>query len=162
LSGGGRRLYTLVLWKWDLWEFANSLSSARQGGAAVELIFGVIAVAKKKSDASSKPKSAPRGSVTKPSKVANRQAAGGQMTEDNKATASTQASRKVGFSREDIGATAGDVWRILSERGGQTLAGLKKSIDAPDELIVAAVGWLSREDKLAFASNGKSVTVSLL
>jgi hypothetical protein len=120
-------------------------------------------VAKKKTDSSpSKVKSAPRGSVKKPSKVANAQVAGPNMTEENKRTASAPAARKVGISPEAIGETAGVVWKVLSERGGQTLAGLKKSADRPEELVLAALGWLAREDKLVFETNGRSITVSLL
>ena len=40
-------------------------------------------------------------------------------------------------------------------------ATLKKSIDAPDDLILAAIGWLARENKLAFDANGRSIKVSL-
>jgi hypothetical protein len=118
-------------------------------------------VARNKADASSKAKTAPRGTVNKPSKVANRQAAGGAMTEENKRTASAASTRKIGVSSEAIGHTAGEVWQVLAERGGQTVAGLKKAVDAPDELVIAAIGWLAREDKLAFETNGRSVTVSL-
>jgi hypothetical protein len=119
-------------------------------------------VAKKKAgEASSKPKRAPRGAAAKPSTVENVQAAANTMTEGKKKTTSTAATKTVGLSGDLIGQTAGQVWTVLSERGGQTVAGLKKSVDAPDELIVAALGWLAREDKLAFETNGRSVTVSL-
>jgi hypothetical protein len=119
-------------------------------------------VAKKQADLSSKAKRAPRGAAKKPSKTANAVVSGADMTEENKRTGSAAAPRKVGFSSEVIGQTAGDVWQVLSERGGQTVAGLKKSIDVPDELIMAALGWLAREDKLAFETNGRSVSVALL
>jgi hypothetical protein len=117
-------------------------------------------VAKKQEVSSKKTKSAPR-TATKPSKVNNRQVAGGQMSEQNKRTASAEAPSQRGLSSEIIGATAGDVWRILSERGSQTVAGLKKSIDAPDDQVLLAIGWLAREDKLVFETNGRTVTISL-
>jgi winged helix-turn-helix protein DUF2582 len=47
-----------------------------------------------------------------------------------------------------IGETAGAVWRILSERGALSLAKLVKEIDAPRDLVMQAVGWLAREDKV--------------
>lgn len=120
-------------------------------------------MAKKKAESPpSKLKKSPRGSVAKPSKTANAQAAGGSMTEDNKRTASATAAVKAGLSSEAIGSAAGDVWNVLAERGEQTVAGLKKAIDSPDELVLAALGWLARENKLTFATNGRSVTVSLL
>ena len=85
------------------------------------------------------------------------------MGENNKKTGSAAAAHsKVGLSAESIGQAAGDVWKVLSERGGQTIAGLKKALDAPDELVMSAIGWLAREDKLAFETSGRSVTVSLV
>lgn len=117
---------------------------------------------KKAGESSSKPKRAPRGAAAKPSKVENAQAAADTMTEGKKKTTSAAATKTVGLSGDLIGQTAGQVWTVLSERGGQTVAGLKKSVDAPDELVVAALGWLAREDKLAFETNGRSVTVSLV
>jgi hypothetical protein len=120
-------------------------------------------VAKKKAESSSsKLKKSPRGTVGKPSKTANAQVSGGSMTEENKRTASAPAAVKIGMSSEAIGHTAGDVWSVLNERGVQTVAGLKKAVDAPDELVVAALGWLARENKLAFATNGRSISVSLV
>ena len=117
-------------------------------------------MAKKQEVSSKKTKTAPRAK-TKPSKTDNAQVAGGDMTEDNKLTASLEASAQRGLSKDVIGSIAGDVWRILAERGGQTLAGLKKSANAPDDQVMLAVGWLAREDKLAFDTNGRTVTVSL-
>jgi hypothetical protein len=49
----------------------------------------------------------------------------------------------------------------LADRGGQTIAGIKKSIDGPDDVTMAALGWLAREDKLDFETNGRTITVSL-
>jgi hypothetical protein len=119
-----------------------------------------IAVAKKQEVSSKKTKTAPRAK-SRPSKVDNAQVAGGNMTEDNKHTASAEAPRQQGMSPEMIGATAGDIWRVLTDRGGQTLTGLKRSIDASDDQVMLAVGWLAREDKLAFETNGRTITVSL-
>jgi Winged helix-turn-helix domain (DUF2582) len=117
-------------------------------------------VAKKQEVSSKKTKTAPRAK-SKPSKTDNVQAAGGDMTEGNKTTGSKEAPSQRGMSNEMIGQTAGDVWRVLADRGGQTLAGLKKSIDASDDQVLLAVGWLAREEKLAFETNGRTVTVSL-
>jgi hypothetical protein len=117
-------------------------------------------VAKKQEGSAKKTKTAPRGSF-KPSKVGNAQVAGGAMTETNKRTASAAAPAQRGLSSEMIGSTAGEVWKVLADRGPQTLASLKKSSDAPDDQVLLALGWLAREDKLAFETNGRTVTVSL-
>jgi hypothetical protein len=116
---------------------------------------------KKQDLSSSKSKFAPRGASKKPSKIANPQVPAEEMTEDNKRTSAGGPSKQRGLSSEMIGETAGDLWRLLSERGEQTIAGLKKAVDAPDDLILAAIGWLAREDKLAFDANGRTVKVSL-
>jgi hypothetical protein len=65
------------------------------------------------------------------------------------------------FSSPEIGHVAGDVWGLLVRDGSQTVAAIKKSIDAPPDLVLAAIGWLAREDKLEFLIQGRSVKVSL-
>jgi hypothetical protein len=65
------------------------------------------------------------------------------------------------ISIEQLGHVAGEVWRFLDSGNGQSLATIKKSIDAPNDLVLAAIGWLAREDKLNFSNNGRSVTISL-
>ncbi len=118
-------------------------------------------MAKKQDGSSRKAKSGSRLTTSKPSKSANAQVSGPTMTEDNKKTTSAPAPRQRGISTEMIGSVAGNVWGVLTERGGQTLASLKKSIDAPDDLVLAAVGWLAREDKLEFQTNGRTMTITL-
>jgi hypothetical protein len=68
---------------------------------------------------------------------------------------------QLAFSPHDIGNVAGEIWGLLTNNGEQTLAALKKSVDAPPELVLAAIGWLAREDKLEFATTGKTVKISL-
>ena len=66
------------------------------------------------------------------------------------------------YSNHQIGQVAGKLWKTLDGQGSQSLAALKKSTNDPDDLVVAAVGWLAREDKLDFSTNdGRSVKVSL-
>ena len=63
---------------------------------------------------------------------------------------------------DTIGEVAGCVWCCLNEGGPQSLAKLKKDAQAPADVVLAAIGWLSREGKLCIETNGKAVTVSLL
>lgn len=112
----------------------------------------------KKQEAAGKSKAATKSA--KGSKSAA-PAANGSKAETKKKPASPAASARPSLSSEQIGETAGNVWRVLAEQGGQTVAGIKKSIDAPDDVILLALGWLAREDKLAFETSGRSVTVSL-
>ncbi len=62
---------------------------------------------------------------------------------------------------EEVGHTAGQVWQALSDGGGLTAATLKKSVDAPGDLVMAAVGWLAREEKLDFDTSGRTVKIFL-
>ncbi|HWC90093.1 MAG TPA: winged helix-turn-helix domain-containing protein [Pirellulales bacterium] len=48
-----------------------------------------------------------------------------------------------------IGEIAGAVWRVLSDQGPLTTAKLIKAVDAPRDLVMQAIGWLAREDKIA-------------
>jgi hypothetical protein len=62
----------------------------------------------------------------------------------------------------DIGETAGAIWRHLSENGPCSLAKLTKEIEAPRDIIMQGLGWLAREDKLAYTNGpGKSKLVTL-
>jgi Winged helix-turn-helix domain (DUF2582) len=105
-------------------------------------------VATKKSVSSSNNKSAPSSS---------RKAAAKKATNNHPSAAAQQDI----LSNEQIGRTAGEVWHELADSDGLSLAALKKSIDAPNELILAALGWLAREGKLDFATSGRSAKVSL-
>ncbi len=45
-----------------------------------------------------------------------------------------------------IGLCAGEIWRYLDKRNGQSsLKELFSGVDAPKETILMAVGWLARE-----------------
>lgn len=72
---------------------------------------------------------------------------------------STTASAVLGT--EQIGLTAGSIWSYLSNRGEASVTALKKEIGGSADLVVAAIGWLAREEKLEFAVSGKTVKVSL-
>ena len=60
-----------------------------------------------------------------------------------------------------IGETAGDVWRVLHDSGPLSLAKLAKRIDAPRDVVVLAVGWLAREDKVEIEEASRGRIVSL-
>jgi hypothetical protein len=65
------------------------------------------------------------------------------------------------FTGIAIGHAAGEVWGALSNGGPRTIAEIAKSVEAPGEVIIAAVGWLAREDKLEFDTSGKTVKIGL-
>jgi hypothetical protein len=65
------------------------------------------------------------------------------------------------LANESIGDVAGQVWQLLDSQGAQSLPAIKKAIAAPDDIILAAIGWLAREDKLTFSKSARSLTIAL-
>jgi hypothetical protein len=62
---------------------------------------------------------------------------------------------------EQIGEAAGAVWRVLSDKGPMSAAKIVKELDAPRDLVMQALGWLAREDKLAIDAESKAKLISL-
>lgn len=62
---------------------------------------------------------------------------------------------------EHVGETAGLVWHALETKGPQTLSALKKNVKAPGDLVLMAVGWLAREEKLAIEQKGRTQVLRL-
>jgi hypothetical protein len=60
-----------------------------------------------------------------------------------------------------IGDTAGAVWNMLRDSGPLSLAKLVERVDANRDVIMQAVGWLAREDKLIIAETKRGRIVSL-
>ena len=98
---------------------------------------------------------APRKSAT---------SAGGKAAANGKAVATAAKPAKSSertLSHQDIGSVAGEIWGLLTTGDGFTLAAIKKAIAAPADVVIAAVGWLAREDKLEFTSSGRTLKISL-
>jgi hypothetical protein len=108
-------------------------------------------VAKRKTAGASKAKSA-NGAKRKSATAGNSPA--------SEAKSKTKADLRP-MTGAEIGHVAGKVWAALEKNGGQTLAEIKKSVDAPADLVAAAVGWLAREDKLEFRTSGTTVKIGL-
>ena len=61
----------------------------------------------------------------------------------------------------EIGETAGKVWHVLEVKGPQTVAKLIKELDdIPRDVVMQAIGWLAREDKVEI-EDGRTKVVSL-
>ena len=60
-----------------------------------------------------------------------------------------------------IGETAGKVWRFLEEKDEATLTQIKKGVKADPNLVLQAIGWLAREDKLQIEKKERYVTYAL-
>ena len=61
----------------------------------------------------------------------------------------------------NIGQTAGKVWKFLEEKGEANLTQMKKGVKAEPDLILQAIGWLAREDKLQIEKKGRFITYTL-
>jgi len=60
-----------------------------------------------------------------------------------------------------IGETAGVVWTILKDNGPLSMAKLVKAVGGRRDVVMQALGWLAREDKIWIEENGRSRLVSL-
>jgi hypothetical protein len=63
---------------------------------------------------------------------------------------------------QKIGETAGQVWQLLDISGPQKLTQIAKEVDAPRDLVMQAVGWLAREEKIVIEEQSRSRVVSLV
>jgi hypothetical protein len=104
-------------------------------------------------------------SVKKQSAVSAKRKASSVGT--NSTAATTKRAKAAGvaaapaITSAEIGRVAGDVWGVLDRDGTQTVAAVKKAVDAPADVVAAAIGWLAREDKLEFSASGRAVKISL-
>lgn len=62
---------------------------------------------------------------------------------------------------DQIGETAGSVWRALAEKGPLSLAKLVKEVDEPRDVVMQAIGWLAREDKVWIEEESRTRVVYL-
>jgi hypothetical protein len=85
------------------------------------------------------------------------------VTPSRKAKSSTPSATQImpALNTDVIGNSAGKVWGSLADHGAQSLAELKKSVGASNDVVLAALGWLAREDKLEFSVKGRAVVVAL-
>ena len=60
-----------------------------------------------------------------------------------------------------VGETAGKIWHLLDGGGPHTLAQIKKKLNGSSELVVFALGWLAREEKVDISQDKKSFRVAL-
>ena len=60
-----------------------------------------------------------------------------------------------------IGLAAGKVWKFLEEAGEANLSQLKKGVKVDQNLLLQAIGWLAREDKLLIERKGRVIIYAL-
>lgn len=60
-----------------------------------------------------------------------------------------------------IGETAGVIWKALSKNGPLSVTKLAEKTEVNRDLMMQALGWLAREDKIDISETKRGRTVSL-
>jgi hypothetical protein len=63
--------------------------------------------------------------------------------------------------REKIGVTAGKLWETLRENKEVNVSQLPKILKDKPVVVYQALGWLAREDKINYRTEGAKIYVSL-
>lgn len=63
--------------------------------------------------------------------------------------------------QDTVGEIAGYIWNYLEEEGEVSLTQVNEAVDEPRSRVNMAIGWLAREDKIAFNDEGRGVSVRL-
>ena len=63
---------------------------------------------------------------------------------------------------EQIGDAAGALWHHLHDNGPRTITQLTKELDAPRDVLMQAIGWLAREDKISIEEEARGRKVIAL
>ncbi len=63
--------------------------------------------------------------------------------------------------KHKIGETAGKIWMLLETKGELDIVQVPKLLREKSMVVYQAVGWLAREDKIEFRTEGTKVWVSL-
>jgi len=63
--------------------------------------------------------------------------------------------------REQIGETAGKIWRTLGQKGEANIAMLPKLLKEKSELVYQGLGWLAHENKIIYLKKSDKNFVKL-
>ena len=61
----------------------------------------------------------------------------------------------------EIGTTAGRIWQLLREKDEVNIANLPRLLDEKALIVHQALGWLARENKLCYRSEGTKNYVAI-
>jgi len=64
--------------------------------------------------------------------------------------------------KEKVIETAGKAWRFLGQHGQTNVTQLAKSMKEKDEVVLQALGWLAREDKIDYTIKNRRTFVALV
>ena len=60
-----------------------------------------------------------------------------------------------------VGATAGEIWKLLKDEGPCSASAIASKMKQPQSMVHMGIGWLAREDKVAFIQTKRGTSVSL-
>ena len=63
--------------------------------------------------------------------------------------------------KDQIGKTAGAIWEVLRSNDRVALSQLPRAVKERDSVAYQALGWLAREDKIIYETQGKKTYVAL-
>lgn len=61
----------------------------------------------------------------------------------------------------EIGNTAGRIWEILQQEDELTISQLPKALKVKESLVYQGLGWLAREGKIEYRTQGNKTVISL-
>ncbi len=64
--------------------------------------------------------------------------------------------------KEKVIEAAGKTWKYLGQNGETNVIALSKSLSEKPEVVMQAVGWLAREDKIHYSVKNRRTFVSLV
>ena len=64
--------------------------------------------------------------------------------------------------KEKVIEIAGKTWRYLGQNGETNVGQLPKALKEKGELVLQAVGWLAREDKINYSIKNRRTFISLV
>jgi hypothetical protein len=62
---------------------------------------------------------------------------------------------------QQVGETAGEVWKSLDKHGPMSLAKLVERVGGNRDVLMQAIGWLAREDKLDMSETKRGRIIAL-
>jgi len=62
---------------------------------------------------------------------------------------------------QQIGETAGIIWKSLDKHGAMSLAKLVERVGGNRDVVMQAIGWLAREDKLDISETSRGRIIAL-
>ncbi len=63
--------------------------------------------------------------------------------------------------QDEIGNAAGVVWEFLDQQGDTVLVTLKDRTGLSEGILLMALGWLAREEKVNLLKEGRTIRISL-